>query len=206
MQSIVLSADGNPVESYNAPCNLTYPQPCPSSTGAQTLTLPTTELSDGTHTLTLVATDAAGNQSTVASEQITVDNSPSPPPAETTTSITASTGTPGSGSGAGTGTPTAKATIHVSETLRGRQLVVHVSGRGTGRVRVSFTGRLQGRTVAFGAKIVAFKQGGLTVTFKLGSRTAAHAAIRIAAKLGHQLTITSTLRRSLRIRDGRGVQ
>ena len=60
VRSIVLSADGLPVESYNAPCNFTYPQPCPSSTGAQTLTLPTTELSDGTHTLTLVATDAAG--------------------------------------------------------------------------------------------------------------------------------------------------
>jgi len=74
VQSIVLSADGQPAETYSAPCNFTFAQPCPSSTGAQTLTLPTTELSDGTHTLTLVATDAAGNQSPVASEQITVKN------------------------------------------------------------------------------------------------------------------------------------
>ncbi len=70
--SIVLSADGRPVETYTAPCNFTFAQPCPSSTGTQTLTLPTTQLSDGTHTLTLVATDAAGNQSTVASHEITV--------------------------------------------------------------------------------------------------------------------------------------
>ena len=76
VQSILLSADGRPVESYSAPCNFTFSEPCPSSTGAQTLTLPTTELSDGTHTLTLVATDAAGNQSTVASEQITVRQQP----------------------------------------------------------------------------------------------------------------------------------
>ena len=67
--SIVLSADGRPVETYSAPCNFTFAQPCPSSTGTQTLTLPTTGLSDGTHTLALVATDAAGNQSTVASQQ-----------------------------------------------------------------------------------------------------------------------------------------
>ena len=67
--SIVLSADGRPVETYTAPCKFTFAQPCPSSTGTQTLTLPTTQLSDGTHTLTLVATDAAGNRSTVASER-----------------------------------------------------------------------------------------------------------------------------------------
>ena len=78
--SIVLSADGRPVETYTAPCNFTFAQPCPSSTGTQTLTLPTTQLSDGTHTLTLVATDAAGNQSTVASHEITVENSAPPPP------------------------------------------------------------------------------------------------------------------------------
>jgi len=202
VQSIVLSADGKPVESYDAPCNFTYPQPCPASTGEQTLTLPTTELSNGAHTLTLVATDAAGNQSTVASEQITVDNSPPPPPAETgTTSTTASTSSaggssgPGSGSGSGAGSTAAKATIHLSEKLRGRKLVVHVSGHGTGKVRVSFTGRLDGRTVAFGARAVAFNHGGLTVTFKLGPRTAAHATIRVTAKLDHQPAVTSTLRR-----------
>ena len=81
---------------------------------------------------------------------------------------------------------------------------MHVSGRGTGKVRVSFTGRLHGRTVAFGAKIVAFKQGGLTVTFKLGPRTAAHATISVSAKLDHQLAVTSTLRRVKRRIAGRG--
>lgn len=74
VQSIILAADGQQVATYAAPCNFTYPQPCPSATGPQTLTLPTSELSDGTHTLTLVALDAAGNESTLASKQITVDN------------------------------------------------------------------------------------------------------------------------------------
>jgi hypothetical protein len=74
IQGIALTADGHPVANYAAPCNFTLAQPCPASTGAQTFTLPTTELADGTHTLALVATDAAGNQSALASEQITVDN------------------------------------------------------------------------------------------------------------------------------------
>jgi hypothetical protein len=78
--SIVLSADGHPMETYTAPCNFTFAQPCPSSTGTQTLNLPTTQLSDGKHALTLVATDAAGNQSIITSEEITVDNSAPPAP------------------------------------------------------------------------------------------------------------------------------
>ena len=49
------------------------------------------------------------------------------------------------------------------ETLRGRELVVHVSGPASGKVRVGFTGRLRGRTVASGAKTVALKHGRLTV-------------------------------------------
>ncbi len=274
--SIALLADGRPVEIYTAACNYTFAQPCPSSTGAQTLTLPTTELSDGTHTLTIVATDAAGNQSTVASEQITVDNSaPSPPTglaATATTSggsiftvtwsdpsggvapittatyqvcpagssvacgaptpappggpVTVTVPGPGNwslavwltnaagngssanaahttltvptgssdGSGGGHGT-TSKATIRVSETLRGRELVVHVSGPATGRVRVSFTGRLRGHTVASAAKTIVLKRGKLTAIFKLGPRTAAHALIRVSAKRDHELAVTSTLRR-----------
>ena len=202
VQSIVLSADGRPAETYSASCNFTFAQPCPSSTGAQTLTLPTTELSDGTHTLTLVAIDAAGNQSTVASEQITVDNSPPPAPVEVGTSTTVTAGGSGGGgtsstggSGASKGSTAAKATIHVSETLRGGELVVHVSGPATGGVRVSFTGRLAGRTVAWGARTVALKHGRLMATFKLGPRTAAHATIRVSAKLGHELAVSSTLHR-----------
>jgi hypothetical protein len=288
VQRIVLSADGNPVETYSASCDFTFAQPCPLSTGAQTLTLPTTSLVDGGHTLTLAATDAAGNQSIVASEQITVDNSPPPPsvglaatatqaggstftvtwsvpggqvapitaatyqvcpasgsgacsvpvaaPAEGPATVTvpgpgtwtlavwltnaAGNGGPanaahttltvptggaggggsggsgsGGGSGGGNGSPAPSATIHLSETLRGRELVVHVSGPATGKVRVGFTGRLDGRTVASCAKTIAFKHGKLTATFKLGPRTAAHATIRVSAKLDHQLAVTSTLHR-----------
>ena len=275
--SIVLSADGRPVETYTAPCNFTFAQPCPSSTGTQTLTLPTTQLSDGTHTLTLVATDAAGNQSTVASQEITVENSAPPPPVGLSATATQTGGStftatwsdptgqlapitgalyqvcPASGSGscsapasapaggpatvtvpgpgswsiavwltnaAGNANPANAAhtnvvvprpapaaghsatattpTIHVSETLRGRELVVHVSGPASGVVRVGFIGRLRGRTVASGAKTVALRHGRLTVMFKLGPRTAAHALIRVSAKLDHELAVTSTLRRHRR--------
>lgn len=55
-------------------------------------------------------------------------------------------GSGGSGSddsGGSDGSSTPKATIHVSETLRGRELVVHVSGPATGKVRVSFTASLE---------------------------------------------------------------
>ncbi len=274
--SIVLAVDGRPVATYMAPCNFTFARPCPSSTGPQTLTLPTTQLSDGTHALTLVATDAAGNRSTVASQLITIENSaPSPPLALTATptqtggstftvtwsdpagqvapitgalyqvcptSGSGSCGAPASAPAAGPATvtapgpgswsiavwltnaagntspanaahaivvvppsssspcaclsaPTATTTIRITETLRGRELVVHVSGPANGRVRVGFIGRLGGRTVASGAKTVALKRGRLTVMFKLGPRTAAHALIRVSAKLGHEQAVTSTLHR-----------
>jgi hypothetical protein len=240
------------------------------------LTLPTTGLSDGTHTLALVATDAAGNQSAVASEQITVENSAPPPPvglsatatqaggstftatwsdpagqvapitgalyqvcpasgsgscsapapapaagpatvtvpgpgswsiavwltnaagnaspaAAAHTSVVVSPSGPG-GSGPGTG-PGTKPTIRVTEALRGRELVVHVSGPASGTVRVGFIGRLRGRTVASGAKTVALRYGRLTLMFRLGPRTAAHALIRVSAKLDHELAVTSTLHR-----------
>jgi hypothetical protein len=297
VQSIVLSAEGHPAETYSASCDFTFAQPCPLLTGAQTLTLATTELSDGTHTLTLVATDAAGNQSTVASEEITIDNNPPPPPvglaatatqaggsvftvtwsdpagqvapitaatyqvcpasgsgacsapaaapaegpatvtvpgpgtwtlavwltnaagngspasaAHTTLTVPAggaggggsssggssSGGSSGGGSGGGGssgGSPSSKVKLRVTEALHGRELIVHVSGPATGRVRVSFTGRLGRWTVASGAKTVALKRGRLTATFKLGPRTAAHATIRVSAKLDHQLAVTSTLHR-----------
>ena len=89
-------------------------------------------------------------------------------------------------------------TIHVTETLRGRELVVNVSGPASGTVRVGFIARLQRRTVASGAKTVALKHGQLSVVFRLGPRTAAHALIRVSAKLDHELAVTSTLRRHRR--------
>ncbi|MFI4984917.1 MAG: hypothetical protein ACHQAV_02885 [Solirubrobacterales bacterium] len=271
--SIVLSADGRPVATYMAPCNFTFAQPCPSSTGARALSLPTTQLSDGKHTLTLVAADAGGNQSTVASEEIAVDNSAPPPPVGLSAAATQTGGStftatwsdppgqlapitgalyqvcaasdsiscsapasasaagpatvavPGAGSWAiavwltnaagnaspanaartnvvvpppgsgGHGATAATPKIHVTERLRGRKLVVHVSGPAHGRVRVGFTGRLRGRIVASGAKTVMLKNGHLTVAFTLGAGTAAHALIRVSAKLDHEAAVTSTLHR-----------
>lgn len=92
VQSIILAVDGKPVTTYEASCNFTYPRPCPPSTGPQTLTLDTTKLSDGTHTLTLQAVDAAGNHSTVATRQITIDNTPPAAPENLTATPTQSGG------------------------------------------------------------------------------------------------------------------
>jgi hypothetical protein len=301
VQSIVLSADGHPLQTYNAPCNFTYTQPCPLSTGPQTFTLPTTNLTDGTHTLTLAAIDTAGNQSPLATEQITIANNPPPPPTElaatptqpggstfTTTwadpagqvtPITEATyqvcgssgcsapvaappggpatvtvpgpgnwsiavwltnaannsnpsnaahvnisvpapnsggpspgapstggsrsgapgssgpGSSGSGSSANTGSAAPKAKLHLSESLHGRNLIVHVSGPANGHVRVNFTGQLADRTVASGTKTVVLEHGKLTVTFRLGPHTAAHATIRVTATLDHYPKATSTLNR-----------
>jgi hypothetical protein len=103
-------------------------------------------------------------------------------------------GSAGGHDGSG-GSTTPNATIRVSETLRGRELVVTVTGPAAGKVRVSFTGRLHGRTVACGAKTMTLKHGRLTVIWMLGPRTAGHAELRVSAKLGHGPAVTSTLRR-----------
>jgi len=188
VQNIVLTADGRSMASYGGPCNFTFAQPCPASTGAQTLALPTAQLSDGVHTIALVATDAAGNQSAIT-EQIDVLNSPPSAPPGVAMMATQPGGSSGSGGGS------SPATIHVSETLKGRQLVVRVRGHGSGKVRVSFTGRLHGRTVAAATRTIAFRGGKLTTTFKLGPRTAAHATIRVSARLDHQPAVAAVLKR-----------
>jgi hypothetical protein len=285
-QTITLSADGTPVATYTAPCNFTFPQPCPLSTGVQVLTLATPNLTDGTHTLTLVATDAADNQSTIATKQITIDNTPPPAPiglaasptqpggstftatwTEPTEQVapiteaayqvcpasgtgTCSPATPappngpatitlpgpgtwniavwltdaagnntqgnaahtivnllssqprrakfrlGSSPGTKPGNSTPKHTLHLSESLHGRQLVVHVTGPTRGRVRVGFTGRLAGRIVASNARTLELQHGRLTLRFRLGPRTAAYATIRVSAQFDHDRRVISTLNRN----------
>jgi hypothetical protein len=280
VQSVVLTADGSPVGSYNATCNFTFAQPCPSATGPQSLSLSTTELSDGVHTIALVTTDAAGNGSTVASEQVTVANSAPAPPsglAATPTQLGGSTftatwadppgqvapivaatyqvcpatgsapcgpmtsappagpasvmvpgpgtwilsvwltdaagngtaanaayatltvplgeGSRGAGNPGGEGPPDTTATIRVSEHLHGRDLVVQVRGPANGAVGVGFAGRFGTRIVAWGRKTVRLKHGRLSVAFRLGPRTAAHARIRVTARLDHERPVSSTLRR-----------
>jgi hypothetical protein len=92
IQSIALESEGKTVASYTAGCDYTYPKPCPTSSGEQTLSLRTTELPDGTHTLTLIATDAAGNQ-TSTSREITIANNPPPAPTELTATSAAGSDT-----------------------------------------------------------------------------------------------------------------
>lgn len=76
IQTIILTVDEKPLQTYTATCDFTYPQPCPTTTGSQTFTVATPELADGPHTLTVIAVDAAGNDSTIVSDQITVANNP----------------------------------------------------------------------------------------------------------------------------------
>jgi hypothetical protein len=85
IKSIRLTAEGKTFATYEAACDYTYARPCPTNTGPQTLSLPTTQLTDGTHTITLTATDAAGIQAS-SSEQITVANEPPPAPTDLTAS------------------------------------------------------------------------------------------------------------------------
>ena len=145
--------------------------------GPVTVTVP----GPGSWNIAVWLTNAAGNASPAAAARTSVVVSPSGP------------GGTGTNTGQGAGT---KLTIRVTEALRGRELVVHVSGPASGKVRVGFIGRLRGRAIASGTKTVALKHGRLTVMFKLGPRTAKHALIRVSAKLNHGLTVTSTLRRS----------
>jgi hypothetical protein len=89
-----------------------------------------------------------------------------------------------------------KPTIHVAETLHGRELVVHVSRPASGsRVRVSYTARYHNKTIASNTKTVILKDGRVTVIFKLGARAAAHATIQVSAKLDHQPVVESALQR-----------
>jgi hypothetical protein len=81
IKSVQLTVEGKTIETYAAACDYTYVKPCPESTGPQTLSLPTSELADGTHTITLTTTDAAGVEAST-SEQITVANEPPPAPSK----------------------------------------------------------------------------------------------------------------------------
>lgn len=79
VRHVSLAVDGRALDGWDAACDYTYAKPCPAETGQRELGLSTTELSDGVHTLTVTASDAAGN-STSLSQEITVDNGPPPPP------------------------------------------------------------------------------------------------------------------------------
>lgn len=194
VRSLTLSADGRPVAGYSAACDYTFAQPCPASIPEQTLTLPTTTLSDGAHTLALVARDAAGNESASASEQIEIQNA-SPP----SLGAGAASVPPGSvGAGSRPGGPGNGPRIRLGVALHGRRLIVKVRGPKSGVVHVSFTARLHGRLVLSGAKAVALTHGSLRASFKLGPRTAAHASIRVGARLSHQRLTTAILRGSQR--------
>lgn len=71
------SIPGTPARSAEFSCNPTFAVPCPGSPSAD-LSLETTGLNDGTHTLAVTATDGAGN-ATTANRTVRVDNTPPDP-------------------------------------------------------------------------------------------------------------------------------
>jgi hypothetical protein len=144
----------------------------------------------GSWNIAVWLTNAAGN-GTAANAAHTIVNVPG----GGSGSQPGGSGPGGIGPGTSTGPPPPKVTIRVSESLHRRELLVHVSGPASGRVRVSFTGQLGGRTIASCARTLVLKHGRLTATFRLGPRTAAHATIRVSAQLDHERPITSTLHR-----------
>lgn len=74
-----LYVDGAPAAQQLSSCNFTLPAPCPTSSSSQ-LSLNTSTLSNGQHTVQAALVDAAGNQTLGPADQITVENSnPSAP-------------------------------------------------------------------------------------------------------------------------------
>jgi hypothetical protein len=72
-----ISVDGVVVESDEGVCGYTQPLPCQPL--SPVFEVDTTQLTDGTHTVTITAYDAAGNEAQLM-EQIVVANQPPPPP------------------------------------------------------------------------------------------------------------------------------
>jgi hypothetical protein len=72
-----VSVDGHVAATSEGVCDYTKPLPCQPL--SPTFAVDTTQLSDGTHTVTLSAYNAAGNE-TQLTEQIVVANQPPPPP------------------------------------------------------------------------------------------------------------------------------
>lgn len=59
-----------------------------------------------------------------------------------------------------------------------------MTGPSRGTVYITYTGRYHGKLIAKGAKKAELRNGKLRVTFKLSVLAAAHATIRVSARLG----------------------
>lgn len=122
---IVGLVDGSPRAWIGAACDFSYAVPCPASTGVPTLSLDTTRLPDGPHSLTVHALDGAQNPSADQTHAFVVDNTPPAPP----TSLQATEG----------GSSPPSSTFYVTAGLPGGQVapitVAHYAvcdGAGTG--------------------------------------------------------------------------
>jgi hypothetical protein len=134
-------------------------------------------------------TDAAGNSDPANAAYVTL-------------TVPASNGDPGSNNGtsggAGSNEPPSSGNtlpnipIHVTEKLRGRRLVVSVTGPSNGLLRIVVTGRYRGRTVIL-ERTVSRIHARLTAIFGLPDKIARHAKITVTVILEHQKPVSSTL-------------
>jgi hypothetical protein len=83
-----LLIDGQPAATSDRACDYTFVVPCPNASGA-TLTFNANTIPEGQHTLTLEATDAANNTSTVSRQVLIDGTAPHMPQITTTGSIVA---------------------------------------------------------------------------------------------------------------------
>lgn len=75
ISSARLYVDGVAKSASTYGCDFTYVVPCSNKTGAS-LPLDTSSLSDGTHSVQIAASDAAGNEAKSPARSVTIDNTP----------------------------------------------------------------------------------------------------------------------------------
>jgi hypothetical protein len=159
-----LSVDGVAMAHTPGICDYTRPLPCQPL--IPTFDVDTTQLPDGTHTLTLSATNAAGNHTSV-SEPIVVANQPPPPPAVITPSTTPAVVAPAPSS------PLKPKTLKISHKLESKRLIVviHLPDGSNSTVSVTLDAYQGHHRFAHLKRRVTAHNGIATLTFRLSHRS-----------------------------------
>jgi hypothetical protein len=172
-EQVVRSDTGQVLIAAPQACDFGSTPPCPQQP-AGLLSVDTRRVSDGPHTFSLVVTDAAGNTQVATSPTVLVNNGGPPPPA-----ALAAVPLPAGGNSATMRT-------RVTARLTGRRLDVAGTITRTGRVRVSWRSKINGRTVGSGSRVVSVRANRIGVTFTL-SRRARRGTVRVAIRSGGRI-------------------
>jgi hypothetical protein len=156
--------------------------------GPVTITVP----GPGTWTLQVWLTNAAGNSSAANVARATLVVPTGEPRGGGSTGTNASRGSSGDGGGR---SHSLKPALRVLEALHGHELAVRIIGPSSGTVYVSYSGRYHGKLIATAIKKARLRDGELRLTFTLSGFVAAHATIRVSARLDHHAAAIGTLRR-----------